>query len=313
VATSLATHRRTLAPLLGVFEQGTADAGASAVDALVCTTGLASGARLKSSTFASSLFEGKWLYTPGAADDDRSRLVAGYDPTTGTLSPDQSWSADPDTLSDRTFEITGLFSGPDLNALVNEGLKKCFVVVEVTFATASNQDRRHSLAVAAPWLTVPDWVYQVGELAPGETRAQTDPFRRVRRGTVASDGTAVYLEGPSFPTTSTVYVRAIKPAYDHCRPSAGTFGAQSGLSLETDESPVDPAWAAWAAILAARDRLDYLEQSGQATAEALRARQMAASRFTLHTRERFVPPKRTVLPVTFVGPSLSGRRWGRRW
>lgn len=310
---SLTTHRRTLAPLVGEYEQGTADAGASTTSRLVCTTGLLSGARVKSTQFSASQFEGKWLYLPGAAADDRSRLVTNYDPTNGYLDPDQDWAADPDGLADRTFEITGLFSGPDLNALVNEGLKRCFVEVEVTLAVLSTQTTRHDLTAAAPWLTVPDWVYQVGELAAGESRTQTDPFRRVRRGRVVHEGATVYLEGWGFPTTSTVYVRAIKPAYAHCRPAAGTFGAQSGLALETDEAPVDPAWVAWAAVLAAADRLDHLEATDQAAQRALRSRQVAAARFSLHTREQFVPPRRTFVPVTDVGASPGGRRGSRGW
>lgn len=308
---TLTDYRRALAALLGEVEVGTADAG-PATTVIGVATALASGARVRSTVLPASLFRGKWLHRPDATNaNDRDRLIATYDPIAGYLYPDEPWSVSP---GGEVFEILGLFSGSDLNGLVNEGLKRCFLVVEVTFATASNQDTRHDLSSVAPWLTVPEWVYQVGELAPGETRARTDPFRRVRRGTVARDGAALYLEGPSFPTTSTVYVRAIKPAYHHCAAAATpTAFAQDGLLAEDDVAVADPTWVAWAAVLAAADRLDHLERTGQASQEALRARQMAASRFGLHARERFVPPRRTLVPLTFVGPALSGRRWGRRF
>lgn len=308
---TLATYRRALAALVGVYEQGTADAGASSTTQLVCTTGLVSGARLKSTAWSASLYEGKWLYMPGAASDDRSRLIlvpGGYDPAAGTLTPDQAWSADPDTLSDRTFEITSLFSGPDLNALVNEGLKRCYLVVDTTFAAADAQTVHHDLTTTVmPWLEDERHVLQIGELASGELRARTDPFRRVRRGEVRADGTGtIYLEGPAFPTTSTVYVRAIKQAYFHCAAAAGTYGAQTGLSLDTDVCPADATWVAWAAVLAGKDRLDHLESTGQATQEAMRSRQMAAARFSLETHEHFRPPRRTLAPLTFVGATARG-------
>jgi hypothetical protein len=314
---NLTQYRRALAVLVGVYEQGTADAGASSTTQLVCTTGLLSGARLKSTTFAASLFNGKWLYLPGAAADDRSRLIdaaGGYDPAAGTLVPDQPWAVDPDTLSDRTFEITSLFSGPDLNDLVNEGLQRCHLVVDTTFQTADNRTTHHDLTAAMPWLADERHVLQVGELAAGEVRGRTDPFNRTRRGQVRADGTGtLYLDGPSFPTTSTVYVKAIKRAYAHCRPVGGVYGAQSGLSLETDEAPLNTEWVAWGAVMAGADRLAHLESVGQAGAEAMRSRQMAAARFSLKTHEYFRPPRRTLEPLTYIGSTPGWRRagWGR--
>ena len=312
----LTTYRRQVAPLLGVYEQGTADAGASSTTQLVCTTGLASGARLKSATFPASLFNGKWLYMPGAAADDRSRLIkadAGYDPTNGYLLPDQAWSADPDTLSDRTFEITSLFSGPDLNALVNLALARCLLVVEFTFTVASTLTRRHDLTSSASWLTRPEWVYQVGVLASGESRDQVDPFVRTRYGTVHKDGATVYLEGPTFNTTDTVYVKAVKSAYDHCAAAATpTAFTQSGLSAEADVAVPDPIWVAWAAMVEAEKKLAHLEQAGQATAESMRSRAVAAAMFSHLTAQNFTEPRRTLRPLSYLGTSVGGRSRGAR-
>lgn len=321
---TLTTYRRTLAPLLGVFEQGTADASGSTTSALLCTTGLASGARLKSSAWTASLFNGKWVYMPGAASDDRSRLVKpddGYDPTTGALAVDQAYSADPDTLSDRTFEITSLFSGPDLNALVNAALQKVFVVRDLTFTVAGDNVRKHQVNASASWLRSWTWIYQLGHLQTGEswagtaTLAATDPYRRVKHGAGYDLGDQVWVEGPQlgWRTTDTVYARCACRAYDDCKPSAGAFGDQSGLSLETDEAPVDATWLAWVAIAEAKNRLDHLESIGQATEDAMRSRAMASARVSELTRRYWTEPARTFRPaMTYVGPTMA-RRGGRRW
>lgn len=309
---TLTTYRRTLAPLVGVFEQGTADAGASSTTQLVCTTGLASGARFKSSTLPASLFNGKWIYMPGAAADDKSRLLkadGGYVPADGAALPDQAWSADPDTLSDRTFEITSLFSGTDLNTLVNEGLKKCFVVVEFTFTVADSATRRHNLTTTASWLTKPQWVYQIGKLSSSQDRNEVNPFDYSYRGDAPrGDGATVYLEDVAFSTTDTIYVKAIKPAYFHCRVTAGTFGGQTGLALETDEAPCDAEWVAWAAIVAAHKRLAHLERNGQATQESMTARAMASAEFVKYTGLNFTPPRRTFVSPADMSP-VAGGSW----
>lgn len=309
---TLATYRRTLGPLLGVFEQGTADAGSNSLTTVVCTTALASGASLKEPSFTAAMFNGKWLYMPGAAADDKSRLIkatSGYEPSSGTLTVGRAFSADPDTLSDRTFEITAMFSGTDLNTLIGEGLKKCFVVVEFTFTVASSSTRRHNLTTTASWLTKPQWVYQIGKLSSSQSRDEVNPFDYVYRGKAPQgDGSAVYIEDVAFATTDTIYVKAIKPAYFHCRPTAGTFGAQSGLSLETDEAPCDAEWVAWAAIVAAEKRLARLEQGGRVSQEAMASRAIAAGEFAKHRTLNFHPPRRTFLDLADMSP-VAGGSW----
>lgn len=315
---TLTTYRRTLAPLLGVYEQGTATAASSSVTQLVCTSSLESGASLLSSAFSESLFNGKWLYMPGAAADDRSRLIktsGGYEPSEGALLVDRAWGADPDTLDDRTFEITSLFSGTDLNALINKALKKCWVVREFTFTVSHANIRRHNLATGQTWLKDWRWVYQLGHLATGESRVgtstiqQTDPFSRRKTGKLYNRPDGVWIEGPSWLTTDTVYVLAACPAYDLCRAtSGGTFGDVSGLSGEAYESPAAEEWVAWRAILEAKDMLDHLEREGVATKEALQARAMAHARAVALGKMYFQPPERTMVPLVSIAPSL-GASW----
>lgn len=316
---SLTTYRRTLAPLLGEMEVGAADAGAS-IAVLGCATALQSGARVRSTVLPASYFRGKWLHRPNAAQaGDRDRLIATYDPINGYLYPDEPWTLSP---GGEAFEILSLFSGADLNALVNTALKRLFVRRDLTFSPAHQNVRRHQLNAAAPWLQTAAWVYQLGHLQTNESRdgtvslPATDPYRRTVRGEVEDRAGEVWVVGPSWQATDTVYALCACRAYDLCRPAAGTYGSQSGLSLETDEAPVDAEWLAWAAISGPMaDRLAHLEATDQANQRALQARQMAASRFSLLTREHLRVPDRTLWPrPTWIGPALPGRRRGAvRW
>jgi len=320
---SLRSFRRCAAPLLGVFETGVCDVGADATTGqLACTSALGSGARFKSSVLPASYFRGKWLHRPDAvnrgpapAADDRDRLIASYTPADGFLTPDDAWAAAPDG---EVFEITSLFSGADLNALVNEALKRLWVVVEVTLSSPiSSNVRLHDLTTDCPFLTNPRWIYQVGHLESTEDRvgtttlAYTNPFDRPQTGRAYSRLGRVVLEGPSWTTTQTPYVLLVAPADALCTPTGGDFGDQTGLALEDDEAPVDERWLAWRVILEAADRLDYFEKTASATQEALRSRQMAATRFQALTRANLVVPERTFTPPRInISPTV-GAGWGR--
>lgn len=303
-----------------MYEKGTSDAGASSTTRLVSTTSLDSGASLKSSAWSASLYNGKWLYMPGAAAADKSRLIkadSGYDPTNGYLDVDLAWGADPDTLSDRTFEITSLFSGTDLNTLLNEALKNIYVLRDLTFTVSHQNVRKHQVNSSASWLKSWTWIYQLGHLATGEswpgtsTLVATDPYKRVKHGTGYDRAGEVWVEGPSWLTTDTVYALCACRAYDLCRVSGGSYGGQSGLSLETDEASVDEEWLAWVAIAEAHNRLAHLETIGQATEEAMRSRRMTSERVSSLTRDWWVEPERTFRPErTLISPTL-GRSWRR--
>ena len=306
---TLTTYRRTLAPLLGSYDLITAASSGSTTTAqLACTTLSANGVSLISTVLSASEYKDKWMYRPAAsASYDVSRLIVLYTPGSGILKADATWTNAP---TSEAVEILGLFPGTQLNLFVNEALKRCWLTVEFTFTTSSSQTRRHSLATDAAWLTDPRWVYQVGELASGESRSQIDPFRRMRRGLAHKDGNVVYIEGPSFPTSSTVYVKAIKPAYSHCAAAATpTTFTQSGLSAESDVATVDPEYVAWGAVIVAMDTLDSMERAGTATQEALQSRRMAAARFTHLMRTNFQEPERTFRRIENIQPTVGQRRW----
>lgn len=82
------------------------------------------------------------------------------------------------------------------------------------------------------------------------------------------------------------------PAYHLCRPAGGVYGDQSGLTLDTDECPVDPQWVtagalkeAWVTApqtmeaLAERGRMENLQQ---ATLAFQRWQERAGRRLGLH-------------------------------
>jgi hypothetical protein len=134
------------------------------------------------------------LYRPNAVhDSDKHRYVMAYDPSTGTITPDLPWTMSP--FSDATgstyghleaftyhdleqyeyidiegagangvgerFEILGPFDVPTTHRLINEGLRHCWVVVEVpTIPTILTS--RHDLSLVAPWLIDAGNVLQVG-------------------------------------------------------------------------------------------------------------------------------------------------------
>jgi hypothetical protein len=306
--TTLLNYRRHLAPLLGVYEYGSTTSSSVNNTTTQLESTAASqnnGVRFKSSVNSAGLFKDKHLHRyNAAAPNDKDRLIASYTPTSGFFTPDDAWTNAP--ISE-AFEIMGLFSGTEIEALFNLGLKRCLLVVDFTFTVASATARKHSLATAAPWLSDPRQVYQVGQLVTGQDPLVYDPFAAHRIGRVTKDGATVYLEGLSFNTTDTVYVKAIKPAYYHCKPTGGAYGDQSALVLETDEAPVDPDWLAWATVLAGKDRIDAAIEGGSAedTRTARESRAVAAARFTQFTRENFQPPERTFTPRVWLGPTLA--------
>lgn len=252
-------YRQYTAREIGRFRDGTANATGNATNSMVADV-------LKSTIAQDNLWDDFSLYMPGAvAADDRSRIVKTYTPLTGALEPDRNWGVAPNGLA---FELLPGIDTDELHVALNEGLKDTFVTVEFTITAVANA-RRHT---APSWLTDESWVRQVGYLTTAEVRANTDPYRyREVRGQAVRDGATVYIEHPdrTFSTTEVIYVRAIKPAYNHCRAAGGAYGDQSGLTLETDEAPVPERWAAFATMLAVlrRDRGLWGEQG-----DALRRR-----------------------------------------
>lgn len=295
-------YRQASIRAIGTLYTGTADAS-STTGLLVLTTW-----PFKSTIVQNERFEHHIIHRPAAvAADDRVRTVpnGGYDPITGGLTPDNTWTNAPDG---EAVELFGVADPDTLHRLINEALKLVPVSGEFTFTTASAQATRHSLASAAPWLTDPDDVYQVGYLSPADSRADVDPFDHVRRGKVYERGGVVYLEGFSHNTTDTVYVLAKRPAYTFCRASGGTFGdLTSGLTAETDEAAVEEeVVAAGVKMLYWDAAREELWPGDNQTAEVKVAQ--AAARFWALVHDSWREPERRYAPLVRWGRVTSGAR-----
>lgn len=291
-------YRQFAAKEAGPFHEGTAEVTSTAA-ALIDTD-----APVQSSIDQADLLKDKWLYLPAGAAADRLRVIKDYAPATGTLTPDKSWSVEPDGA---TYEVHGVVDPSKWTELINEGLKEIGIEVEFTVTPVSNATR-HSLATQT-WLTR-DWqVRQVGYLASGEVRAEQNPFRRVLRGNVFRDGATLYLDHPHhiFNTTDTIYVKAVRLAYDFARPSAGAYGDQSGLSLETDEALPPTDLVGYAALcVVARRAFAPIHPEGRKLVAENGARWAAL--FSEKLAEFFTLPQLTFRPLRLAH---FGRAWRR--
>jgi hypothetical protein len=262
------------------------------------------------------------LFRPSGRTFDRHRYVMDYDPPTGTITPDLPWIYPPfspvtgntyeflegytygdlefylyqdlegtgeDGIGER-FEILGPFDVPTTHRLINDGLKNCWLVVEVA-CVPTERSVRHDLGVVAPWLQDATDILQVGYLASGEDRNECDPFERIVRGQVEQDGGTFHLNTwtRSFQDGDLLYLRCLKRAYDHCRPTDGFFGEQAGLVAETDEGPVEPDWLVSSALVLAWRRFGHMLEP-LANNRLIRDQATAAAWFTDNCRKHFTQP-----------------------
>ena len=272
------------------------------------------------------------LFRPNAVlDTDRDRVVMTYDPQIGALYPDLEWTYPPippgtgtryqdleaqtyanlerytyemlegitTTGPGEPFEVLGPFDAPTLHTLINDGLKQCWLVVEVA-ATATEGATRHDLGQLAPWLQDPNHVRQVGVLSEGQDRNVSDPYRAKVTGSIDQDGGTFYFnsEARTFNLGDTLFFRCYKRAYDHCRSgSGGEWGDQSGLVGETDEAPISRDWLVSAALVIAWRRFAHLLEP-IANQRIIRDQATAAAWFNDRTHQHF----------TAVQPTLTFRR-----
>ena len=279
------------------------------------------------------------LYRPNAVlDTDKNRYIMSYDPLTGTVTPDLEWTNPPyaDALGTtyaflegltyhdmeqydyeqlegsgptgpgERFEILGPFDAPTTTRLINEGLRHCWLVVEVA-CVPTLLTSRHDLTLVAPWLIDPGNLLQVGLQANQEDRNLRDPFERRIFGQVERDGHTFYLNTMSqtFNTGDVIWLRFLKRAYDHCRPAGGNFGDQQGLSLENDEAPIIHGWAAAAALVAGWRQFGHLLEPA-ANQRLIRDQQSAVASFNDLVREHLVAdlPQKKLYRRRSFGPAV---------
>ena len=279
------------------------------------------------------------LYRPSVVQPhDKHRYVLDYDPSTGTITPDLPWATglfSPPTgntyaflenylyrdlevylyedleglgitgIGER-FEILGPFDVPTMHRLINDGLKNCWLVVEVV-GVPTEQAVRHDMSQMAPWLQDTTDVLQVGYLAAGEDRNETDPFERIVLGQVERDGGGMFFNTwtRSFQNGDLLYFRCLKRAYDHCRAGGGEFGEQSGLVLESDEAPAETEWLVSSALVLAWRRYGHLLEP-LANTRLIRDQATAAVWFSDNCRKHFTGPlpARTLKRKRVFGPPV---------
>jgi hypothetical protein len=279
------------------------------------------------------------LHRPNAVQlTDRDRYVMAYDPATGTITPDLPWTNSPYANALGTtygflegltyhdmeaynyvqlegstpigpgerFEILGPFDAPTSMRLINEGLRHCWVVVEVA-CVPTILTSRHDLSVVAPWLIDTGNVLQVGLLAAGEDRNLQDPFERRIFGQVERDGGIFYLNTGSqtFNAGDLIYLRCLKRSYDHCRAGGGVWGERAGLLLETDEAPVTAGWAAAAALVAGWRQFGHLLEPA-ANQRLIRDQMSAVAAFNDLVREHLIAdmPQKKLYRQRNFGPAV---------
>lgn len=333
---SLAAYRRSVAvesgPYIGPESYVVRATSGSSTTKLVC-----SAYPIRSGIPQNDLYVERPLHRPNATRvEDRDRYVMAYDPTTGTLTPDLPWIYPPialpggsdyesleayaygdlevflyEQLEDlgasgigERFEILGPFDVPTLHQLINDGLKQCWMTVEVACVPTPGASR-HSLELVSPWLQDVNHVRQAGVLSAGEDRNQCDPFDRVVHGSVERDGGEFYFNTDSrtFAEGDVLYLRCYKRAYDHCRPAGGAYGDQVGLELDTDEAPIERDWLASSALTVGWRRFGHMLEP-IANQRLIRDQATAAAWFTDRSRQHFtaVAPTLTFRPARRFGP-----------
>lgn len=236
---------------------------------------------------------------PAAAAGDKLRTVSSYAPATsttvGTLTTDGRVYSSAGVPNSKVTELHGLLPpfSDDLTQFswsdaINEALKRIYLVVEFTITPTANAIR-HTLA-SQTWVTSDDQILDVGYLLTGEVRAATDPYRyRPIYGEIEQDGGTLYLlhDPLTFASNQTIYLRGAKRAYDHCKPTAGAYGDQSGLSLETDEAPVPLEVICWGACVeAARNLRNELTDAAK---DHIQAHQAEWARLYTDARRKSIP------------------------
>jgi hypothetical protein len=166
---------------------------------------------------------------------------------------------------------------------------------------------RHNLSVVAPWIQDANHIRQAGVLRAETDRNQDDPFDNLVYGTVERDGGDFYFNTGvrSFNAGDVLYLRCYKRAYDHCRPSGGSYGDQVGLSLETDEAPIERDWLASSALTVGWRRFGHLLEPSSAQ-RLIRDQASAAAWFADRSRQHFtaVAPTLTLRMARRFGPMV---------
>ena len=337
---SLSEYRRMVAlesgPYIGLEPYDVRATGGSDTTKLICDI-----YPIQSGIAQQDLLLDRPLYRPNAVlVNDKYRVVMSYDPPTGTITPDLPWTNAPISTAGATtyeqleahtyaefedllltyenlegtgisgigerFEVLGPWDVPTLHQLINDGLRQCWLVVDVPCTPVASTSR-FDLGLVTPWLQDPNHIRQVGVLAAGEDPSQVDPFERIVYGSVERDGATMVLNTGSrtFNADDVLYLRCYKRAFDHCRAAGGSYGDQSGLYAETDEAPIERNWLVSSALVVGWRRFGHLLEP-LANQRLIRDANAAALWFSDRTQQHFtaVAPQLTLRKARMFGPAF---------
>lgn len=301
-----AQYRRWAAQELGPYYEYASGAGDGA-SATTVTVG-----RLASSASVADILTDMGVIIGAATGTDQDERYVTTVSSSGVVTVDRGLSATA-VWNSKTIEFHGVVKLlAEWDRLLTDTLKRIGTTVEFT-VTPVTDAQRHSLTSAASWLTQPQWVREVGFLGTGEVRAEVNPYGgRTLRGETERLTDTVYLTHPGQTFTSTdttLYVKAWRPYYTLCKPSAGAYGDQSGLSADTDEAIPPVEWVGLTMLCLWAER--ELESLGGNERKNLEDRQLRWATRATEQREMYggeLPP-RSFRPYQMRGwPSLSSWR-----
>jgi hypothetical protein len=259
---------------------------------------------IKSTSIQSKRYEGFYLFRPDAPSPDdydrRVKVPGGYDPATGRLTPDNSYT---DSVAvDERVELSRLLPGTLLNESINGGLKDCLTVGEFSVVVGQDPVRRVLLSTAAPYLKSANEVLRTGWLTDDEDPTEVSPFDKPFRCNFEQRYGQFYAQSRTLPTDCTLYFEVVQPYFYACRDTdLDAFGDAWGLNSDAASCLVPEDWAVSAALMYAwRKFASVLEPA--ANARAIRNRLEAADWFSSKSEQYWDRP------VPAVRPPL--RTWG---
>jgi hypothetical protein len=240
---TLAEIERHVAPRIGPFEELTTTTGSTENKVLVSS--LLSSLDIGDYEDLYILRRGRFAngnLISGFNDDDRERLIASYEHSTGGLVPDRDWAIAP--VEGELLELHYLKPSSELRRIVRQGLRRCYfwdtVLTSTTGASFNAGRTTVNLTSLVPWITRPNQVkglrYGTGSSLP----------RRVLWSNFYRMGGSVYLETQAAGAGS-FYIQGLRPHYTYVNGETSYTGPDD----DDDLLYVDLDYAAAAAHIAA--------------------------------------------------------------
>jgi hypothetical protein len=176
-------------------------------------------------------------YVPNYAEDDRSRLIAEFIPTSGLVNIDRGYTLTP--LENEAIEFHYLDPEEELRPAVIEGLERCYFWDTVTLAiTGQNTDI--AITDLVPWITKPTQIRKVEYLYT----TQLFPPNKVLWWEAYQAGSTVKLRNTVF-LPGSIVITALRPHSTYVNSEISYTGPNDDM----DVLHVDPEYACWAGVL----------------------------------------------------------------